>query len=245
MPSADREDGFLERFHDRLVGVDHDDEPADESTWLDEEWPKEDDDEWTEEWGEDRPTSEVTFGAPAETPSTRTAAKRNGEKRTIPGSHDRVSGEIRRKNVAATLATEFTAGAVDERTLRTLKRELGLDHESASTVRLDSLAARVSELEAYTDALELLLDRVGTDDDLIARFEDFETTVDDVAAIGDRVDELHAAVRDLESTVDALDDLTRTLDDVRDDVAALRRWQRSLVGAFGGVDADDAPAAGG
>jgi hypothetical protein len=229
MTGTERDEGFLERFHDRLVGVDRtadDDTDADDAAWLDEEWPREEDD-YEAAWAGDGGTREVTFGP---------ATDRNGEASDVDGQAareavDGVGG--RRKNVAATLATELSTGAVDERTMRALKREFGIDRDSVSSVRLDALAARISELEAYTDALETLLDRVGTDDDVVRRFDDFESTIDEVA-------ELRSDYDDLSGSVDDLTALSSTVADLQREVGAMRRWQRSLSGALAGVaDLDD------
>lgn len=245
MARSEREEGFLERFHDRLVGIDRDeddstDDPADDAgddagddgAWLDETWPRPEgaDDEWPLEWVGNAASGD------SDTEVTIEVAKGKGRH-----SATKTATARPRQTVATTLATELSTGAVDEHTRRTLEEHLGADLDTAATVRLDSVSARVTELEAYTDALETLLERVGTDDDVIARFEGFEATVGEIHELRDRLDDLRESVAELSALHEQTDSLHEELVELRREMRELRNWRRSLAGAF--VAGDDTNAA--
>jgi hypothetical protein len=170
--------------------------------------------------------------------------------------------------VAEALLAELRAGRVDDETVEALRTYVGDAPDTASAVRLDRLSARVEELETYTDALERILNRVGTDEDIVASLEALESDLAaldaatggtdelrvELAAVGRRVESLRAdqeATRgDLGDVREALDDARREFGGVSEELAVVRRdledlreWQRTLSSALVG-DRPRPPASG-
>jgi phage shock protein A len=137
--------------------------------------------------------------------------------------------------VAAALAEAIRNDQVADEDLETIQGALGGVPHSTET-ELDHLQSRVSELEAYTDALEAFIDENGPAQEVLADFEsdvaalenELADVHDDVASVEDAVadaddgrENLRAQVDDLESKVGAVDDLEESLDRLRGDVDAL------------------------
>ncbi|MFC5280093.1 hypothetical protein ACFPM1_15185 [Halorubrum rubrum] len=143
--------------------------------------------------------------------------------------------------VAAALAEEIRAGAVDEDDMEVLRSELDLGVPRSVDVRINRLQSSVADIEAYADALAEFIDEEGTAreilDGLDARVEDLEATVDDVdtrITAGERAHgELVDDVRTVETTVDEVEtsvetvesktgDLAEIVEDVETDVTTVR-----------------------
>ncbi|WP_188976126.1 hypothetical protein [Halocalculus aciditolerans] len=116
------------------------------------------------------------------------------------------------ESVAERLAAEVESGEVSEETLEVL-REYVRAEDAAADVRLRHLQSRMSDFEAYADALEETIEAHGT----------ASPFMDETAA---RLDDLDDAVESVEARVtereDAHDDLASRHDDLSEDVAALR-----------------------
>ncbi|MGB9962241.1 hypothetical protein ACOZ32_08550 [Halobacterium sp. MBLA0001] len=137
--------------------------------------------------------------------------------------------------IVAALADAIRNDAVADEDLATIQDAMGGVPES-TRVELTHLQSRVSEIEAYTDALESFIDDNGTAQDVLNDLEDdvadleteLSTVRDDVAGVEQSVDAaaddraaLHERVDDVEATVGAVDDLESSLDRLRGDVDAL------------------------
>jgi predicted nuclease with TOPRIM domain len=137
--------------------------------------------------------------------------------------------------VAAALAEAIRNDEVADEDLETIQGALGGVPQSTE-VEIDHLQSRVSELEAYTDALEAFIDENGPAQEVLSEFEgdiaDLENELADVhadvasveEAVADADDDredLQAQVDDVESKFGAVDDLEESLDRLRGDVDAL------------------------
>lgn len=131
------------------------------------------------------------------------------------------------EGIAAALATELRHGDVAEEDLALLREELDLGTGSTEA-RIQHLQTEVSDLQAYTDALEEFLDESGPTRELLS---DLETTVDrlesDLSETAGQVDE-HA---------DAIESVDERLGELSDEVDGLREELADAVS--GTVDAED------
>jgi archaellum component FlaC len=114
--------------------------------------------------------------------------------------------------VAAALAQEFERGRVDETTREALEEHLQPPLPQSAEARLDKIQARLNDFEAYTDALERTLDRVGDDDDIVDEFD----------MLRRRLSGLEDETSDLRDDVDRTDDRLQSLAELDDDVATLQ-----------------------
>ena len=114
------------------------------------------------------------------------------------------------ESVAAALAAEIRAGEVAEDDLAAIRDEVGGSRSTG--VELEHLQSRVSELEAYTEALEAFIDENGTATQLLSSVED------DLEAIDETVSEVAA---DVETNTDARSQIRADVSDLRADVDAV------------------------
>ena len=105
------------------------------------------------------------------------------------------------ESLVAALAAEIRSGGVDDEAVEDLRDALGVDLASASVeARIEHLQSTVSDLEAYTDALEAFLDENGDAQRIIREVrEDFE-------AATERFDDLEATAEEAASTAESVDD---------------------------------------
>ncbi|MFW6017885.1 MAG: hypothetical protein ACOCPX_03620 [Halapricum sp.] len=141
-------------------------------------------------------------------------------------------------NVTTTLLAEIHHEAVDDDVVRALRQELALDGASggsgATDARIQHLQNEVSDLAAYTEALEEFLTENGTGDQLIEDFRDRLTSFEDeldriqrltmdndeeidqvrsqVDAVSERVSGIDETVESVAGTVDEVDGAVDTLD---------------------------------
>jgi peptidoglycan hydrolase CwlO-like protein len=137
--------------------------------------------------------------------------------------------------VAAALAEAIRNDQVADEDLETIQGALGGVPQSTE-VEIDHLQSRVSELEAYTDALEAFIDENGPAQEVLSEFEDdvedLENELADVHADVASVEEsladadedreaLWTEVEEVQSKAGAVDDLEESLERLRGDVDAL------------------------
>ncbi|WP_059056511.1 hypothetical protein [Halobacterium hubeiense] len=138
-------------------------------------------------------------------------------------------------DLVGTLAEAIRNDEVSDDDLATLQDAFG-GVPNSTQVEIEHLQSRVSELEAYTDALEEFLDEEGTAQQLVSDVEDevsslsaalddlddelgeVEASVEDAA--GDR-EQLRDRVADVEAEVEAVDDLHEDVQRLRGDVDAI------------------------
>lgn len=97
------------------------------------------------------------------------------------------------ESVAAVLAQELREGSVSEADQEVLREELDLGVPRSVDVRIKRLQSSVSDLQAYSDALEEFLDEEGSAREII---DDFRTEVDDLS---DTVEELQEDLSDADA----------------------------------------------
>jgi len=172
------------------------------------------------------------------------------------------------ESLVTALASEIRSGAVADEDVAALRNALGVDLASASVeARVEHLQSAVSDLEAYTEALEEFLDENGDAQRLISevqadfeaateRFDDLEAKADAAAeaaeSVDDRLDEefedlqtrLENELAEVDDRVEtALADVEAAADDV--DEAVEERVEAELDELWAAVDeassdADDA-----
>ncbi len=128
--------------------------------------------------------------------------------------------------VAAALVAELERGRVDDETRAALNEHLQPTLPTSAETRLDRVQARLDDLEAYTEALERILDRVGDDDDVVSELESLRSEVADLER---RTDDLSDDVAFNDARLEPLADLDEDvatlredLDDLEDDLAGVR-----------------------
>ena len=171
--------------------------------------------------------------------------------------------------VAKTLAAEIRQDHVDDATLAVLEEELDLGgsgtDEGAVDARIQHLQTEVSDLAAYTSALEEFLDENGQGDELIEEFRErldefgteldtvrneIQTVVGEVDTVRDSVSQQEDTVEELEGTVDTLEDeveelseqvgdasdVDERLSEIQDDIQDLEEWREQLSSVIGGAE---------
>ncbi|WP_135302740.1 coiled-coil domain-containing protein [Haloarcula amylovorans] len=149
--------------------------------------------------------------------------------------------------VVAAMADEIRQQNVSPDDIKLLQRALdAVSEDDGSTdgvneARIERIQGDISDLRAYTDALEEFLAENGTGDQMISDFSDrlsefeselanFESDIqsakstaqsasEDVSRLDDEVETVESDVNDVEGTVDELDD---QLDDLESELASLR-----------------------
>lgn len=154
------------------------------------------------------------------------------------------------ENVAESLADEIRSGAVDDETLEVLRSHLqiesespqrrqsqqrsGSGNESSTNARIRRLQADVSDLRAYTDALEGFLDENGEAQEILSDFREeldslsprvnsLETQIDEVdaelsSAVDDFSTDINSISTDIDSIESDLSSLTEHTDSLSDDI---------------------------
>ncbi|MFC7226782.1 hypothetical protein N0B31_05150 [Salinirubellus salinus] len=161
---------------------------------------------------------------------------------TADPSSDPVSVEV--EDVTATLAEEMRDGSVSDGDIETLRDALGVGEGSGSVeARISHLQTEISDLQAYTAALEEFLDENGEAQTLLAelqetvaefdgRIQNLRDDVETVAAATDSIDEMESELSDLGSRVQSLDD---RLENVSQNVTEVESSVNSLTSEFDGL----------
>ena len=168
------------------------------------------------------------------------------ESSTGDGSGETVVREVttEAEDVTATLADEIRAGTVSDGDLETLRDALGVDEGSGSVeARINHLQSEMSDLQAYTAALEEFLDENGDAQRLLAELQEmvsgFEgelqslrSDVDEVAEATDSLAEMESELSTVGSRVQSLDD---RLENVSENVTDVESSVNSLTSEFDGL----------
>lgn len=138
------------------------------------------------------------------------------------------SGETEPSNVTTTLLAEIHHGAVDDDVVRALRNELSVNGSGggATDARIQHLQNEVSDLAAYTEALEEFLADNGTGDQMIEDFRDrlnsFENELDQIQSIAmendEAMDEVHSEVNRVSGQVSDVEDTVTTMEGTVDEV---------------------------
>jgi len=229
----------------RSAGSDGEDDPAD-----DEDTP--DVDREVARWGGDGAAAAAADDDSSDEPATEGTADEPATGGTADDetSIDPTDGE----SLADRLVAELRAGNVSTENRRYLQRELGgVQPRGSVDARLQQLQAKLSDFEAYTDAVEEFLDEGGTAEQLtetvetrLDAFEDdlrtLESTVAELAELqGDvaDLDELTSTVADHESELESLDEdmssLEEDLSSVQEGLETVREEVDAVSAELSGV----------
>jgi len=141
-------------------------------------------------------------------------------------------GQVQPGSVAKTLAAEIRQDAVDDAALRVLKQELDLGGTGGDTdgsavdARIQHLQSEMSDLAAYTSALEEFLAENGQGAELIEEFQgrlaEFQGELDGVRS---ELDSMSSDVDSVEETVssnaETVSELDEEVDSIDGDVSSL------------------------
>jgi predicted nucleic acid-binding Zn-ribbon protein len=160
------------------------------------------------------------------------------------------------ENIAESLAEEIRSGAVDDETLEVLRSHLkiesesprrgqtqqrsGSGNESSTNARIRRLQADVSDLRAYTDALEGFLDENGEAQEILSDFrEELDSLSPRVNSLETQLDEVDAelsnAVDDFSADINSM---ATDIDSIEGDLASLNEHTDSLSGDIDAVDSE-------
>ncbi len=171
-------------------------------------------------------------------------------------AEDRELRESLSGGVVPVLVEELREGNVDPEDRRLLGDEL-LGTEGTVEARLTHLQQRVSDLEAYTDALEEFIDQEGTGEQVISDLRDdvaglerevhetddrvddaldrLSTVEDDVAEVDARADDFDGRLEDLRDEQNTLRrNLRNDLQDLEEDLEDFEKFHERLSSVFGG-----------
>ena len=132
------------------------------------------------------------------------------------------------ESLVAAFAAEIEAGNVAEDDLAVI-RDAVVDEPESERVRIEHLQSRVSDLEAYSDALEEFIDEKGTAQELLADVEaEIDTLGIEMEALEERADAaaeerdtMSEHLESLEDTVEAIAGVAERIERVRGDIDAL------------------------
>jgi len=145
---------------------------------------------------------------------------------------DGEGGGSAQSNVTTTLLAEIHHDAVDEDVIRALRQELALDGASggdsgATDARIQHLQNEVSDLAAYTEALEEFLADNGTGDQMIRDFRDRLDSFED---------ELDRIQRMTVENDEAMDEVRSEVDQVSEQMSGVEETVSSVEGAVDEVE---------
>lgn len=180
-------------------------------------------------------------------------ADRNGATTTdvsVPSQtadHTQSSGQdspVAEESLLESLSSEIEAADPDDPELVALRDALGMDLTRKSVeARIEHLQSTVSDLEAYTDALEEFLDESGGAQAIIDELEqDYEDTADRIDEIESETETNRTSISDLESDIESriggveteIEELRDQLDSISTDLSDVVEMRDSLANALGG-----------
>ncbi|MFW6385368.1 MAG: hypothetical protein ACOCY7_04445 [Halodesulfurarchaeum sp.] len=129
------------------------------------------------------------------------------------------------ESIGTALAAEIREDRVSEEDLDAIRAAVR-DESPSERVRIEHLQSRVSDLEAYSDALEEFIDDNGAAKELL---EDLEDEIDSLASDIDGFDtRLESARTERETLDDRIDSVETEFDDVEDLAEQVRRLRGDL-----------------
>lgn len=178
------------------------------------------------------------------------------EQDTVGASPEQDSDEITvpvTGGVARVLAKELREGNVDPSDRRAIKDELA--GEESTDARISHLQSEVSDLRAYTDALEVFLDEQGSGQQLLEEIDSrtgtlestvsdletsIETTNESVSSLENSIDSVDAdvtslqdSITQLESLHDRVTQLETAVDSLESQLDEMAAFRDRLASAFG------------
>ena len=146
-------------------------------------------------------------------------------------------------SVIGALAAELRNGNVDEDDVKLLRKafEVAGDDTGSVDARIKRLQTEVSDLLAYTDALEKFLDENGTAEQTIEEFrEELQGVQSELEEVGQLARSHEQVVSEVNSTVDSVESSVQSLesriDDVVSDIEGVQGDVDSVEGQVGDVE---------
>ncbi len=190
----------------------------------------------------------------AETTETATPDETERESRT---SETDTGVTLPAGGVGAALAAEIRAGDLSESDRELLAEELK-EESAGNEVRLTHLQSRISDLEAYTDALEDFIDEHGPArrliEDLTDQLEEIEEELENLDSRAteneDGIETLDSRTKENANDIDALDEriddaqseigeTQESVEELRSDIESIQSWRTRITTVL-----SDAPPAG-
>ncbi len=140
----------------------------------------------------------------------------------------------------ASLAAEIRSGSVSEEDLAVLREAIEPQNGSSSSeAQIDHLQARVSELDAYTDAFSAFLDENGTGEELLEQSrERHESVEESLRELESRVETLSDLEAEIEGVAESVDDLEAPIDELRGKLVGVRSDVAAMEEDLDELDAD-------
>lgn len=211
-----------------------DDEPEEDTSWFGGMEAPENTDATTDE--DDSSPEDVEDDAVAAPPADDPEPPSESEQSETPDTNEMdndtpdKTAVTETESVAAALRDEIENDAVDDDSLEAIATALDTHRQKdgSTTARLEHLETRVSELDAYSGAMEDFLNELGT-------AEDFRQELDD---IHNTVESLKANLETLEETVEdaTIEELSEELERLSDEMDVLLAWRDAMTSALDHAD---------
>jgi predicted nucleic acid-binding Zn-ribbon protein len=124
------------------------------------------------------------------------------------------------EEVPTVFVNQLESGALSDEDVEALREALGVETPRSTATRIEHVESRLTEFEAYIEALEAFIDDNGTADEIIA---DLEATIDDlsetVASVEDELEGIREQQADLREAVDGHDEALSTVEKRLDGLA--------------------------
>ncbi|WP_123534648.1 hypothetical protein [Halosimplex salinum] len=148
-------------------------------------------------------------------------------------------------SLVGALASEIRNQNVDAEDVKLLRKAFDLADDNGGSVdaRIQHLQTEVSDLLAYTGALEEFLDENGTGDEMLEEFrgqvESFESDLQEVQEMASGHEESLSSVEEtVDSVESSMDDLQSDMSEVLDDVESVQSDVDSVEGTVEEVEGD-------
>ncbi len=151
-------------------------------------------------------------------------------------SGDAADVELSGDSLVAAMANELRNQNVTKDDVQLLRKafDLASANDGSVTARVDKLQKDVSDVIAYTDALEQFLDENGTGDEMV------EELRSEVEGVRDRVESFDDELEDVKATVaendDQVDSLSEDVDDVESTVSDVESTVTDVESSMGDVE---------
>jgi predicted nucleic acid-binding Zn-ribbon protein len=123
------------------------------------------------------------------------------------------------EEVPSVFVNQLRSGAVSDDEIEALREALGIQARRSTEARIEHVESRLTEFDAYVEALEAFIDENGTADEAIA---DLEATVDE---LNDRIASLE---NELEDVREQQATMRETVDDHDDELSAVEERTDAL-----------------
>lgn len=161
--------------------------------------------------------------------------KSNGDTVAVVSNGDDEITPLNEEALLPVIVEKFQQGEVTEDQIKVLRKHLNFDKSDGVEVKLEHLTNRVSELEAYTDALEAFIDEEGTAEEIFTELRtDLGETNEQVRAIQSRIDTLEKDQSTIEDRISQLDESIESLDSFVRELDG--RHSREIMGVDAKID---------